>query len=75
VSATVRVNGKKVRVTRTARRTARVNLSSMPKGRFTVTISLRLKDGGTVRETRRYRTCAPKVERELGPLRTRKPRG
>jgi hypothetical protein len=51
-----------------------VNLTNLPRGRFTVTISLRLKDGGTVRETRRYRTCAKKVERELGPLRTRPPR-
>jgi hypothetical protein len=39
-----------------------------------VTIRLQLADGGIVRETRRYRTCAKKVERELGPLRTRPPR-
>jgi hypothetical protein len=74
VSALVRVNGRKVTVTRRARRTSAVNLTNLPKGRFTVTIRLRLKDGGIVRETRRYRTCARKIERELGPLRTRPPR-
>jgi hypothetical protein len=74
VSAVVRVNGKRVPVTRRARRTARVNLRNLPKGRFTVSIRLRLADGGIVRETRRYRTCAKKVERELAPLRTRAPK-
>lgn len=73
VSAIVRVNGRRVKVTRRARRTSQVNLTNLPRGRFTVTIRLRLADGGTVRETRRYRTCAQKIERELGPLRTRPP--
>jgi uncharacterized delta-60 repeat protein len=75
VSADVRVNGKKVTVSRESRRRSTVNLTSLPKGRFSVTIRLRLADGGIVRETRRYRTCAPKVERELAPLRTRPPGG
>lgn len=74
VSATVAVNGRKVAVSRSARRTARVNLTNLPKGRFTVAIRLRLRDGGIVRETRRYRTCAPKVDRELAALRTRAPK-
>ena len=43
-------------------------------GRFAVKIRLRLKDGGVVRETRRYRTCTKKVRRQLKPLRTRAPK-
>jgi hypothetical protein len=39
-----------------------------------VVISLRLADGGRVRDVRRYRTCTRKIERELAPLRTKKPR-
>jgi hypothetical protein len=74
VSALVRVNGRRVSVSREARRRSLVNLTNLPRGRFTVTIRLRLEDGGIVRETRRYRTCTKKIERELGPLRTRPPR-
>jgi hypothetical protein len=74
VSAVVRVNGKKVKVSKGARQTSKVVLTQLPKGRFTVSIRLRLKDGGTVTDNRRYRTCAKKVERELAPLRTHPPR-
>ena len=74
VSADVRVNGKKVTVTRGERHRSRVNLRNLPKGRFSVTIRLRLADGGTVRETRRYRTCREKIEHELAPLRTFPPK-
>ena len=73
-SARVTVNGKSVPVTAAQRRTAQVNLTGLPRGRFTVVISLTLADGGKVRDVRRYRTCAPKQERELPGLRTRKPR-
>ena len=71
VSAVVTVNGKRVNPRRNG---ATVNLRNLPKGRYSVVIRLRLADGGRVRDVRRYRTCAPKVERELAPLRTRKPR-
>lgn len=74
VSADVRVNGKKVAVSKEARRRSTVNLKELPKGRFSVTIKLKLADGGTVSETRRYRTCTKKIERELGPLRTSPPK-
>ena len=74
VAARVLVNGKRVKVTRGNRMRARVNLTSLPKGRFAVKIRLRLKDGGIVRETRRYRTCTKKIRRQLKPLRTRAPR-
>lgn len=74
VAADVRVNGRKVAVSREARRRSTVDLKNLPQGRFEVQIRLRLADGGIVRETRRYRTCAKKVQRELGPLRTTPPR-
>jgi hypothetical protein len=59
---------------RARRNGATVNLRNLPRGRYRVVISLRLKDGGRVRDVRRYRTCTRKIERELAPLRTRKPR-
>ena len=66
----VTVNGKNVQAVRNG---ATVNLRNLPKSRYTVVISLRLADGGRVRDVRRYRTCARKIERELAPLRTRPP--
>jgi uncharacterized delta-60 repeat protein len=71
VSAVVTVNGKRVNPRRNG---ATVNLRNLPKGRYSVVIRLRLADGGRVRDVRRYRTCAQKVERELAPLRTHRPR-
>ena len=59
-SATVTVNGRRVRVVRGGRLTAPVDLRNLPKGRFTVKIVLVLADGRRVQGTRRYRTCAPK---------------
>ena len=58
----VTVNGKKVGAKRKGRGfSARVDLRTLPKGRFTVKIRKTL-DGGKVKsETRRYRTCAPKA--------------
>jgi hypothetical protein len=71
VSSTITVNGRRVRA---VRRGATVNLRNLPRGRYSVVIRLRLADGGTVRDVRRYRTCTRKIERELAPLRTRAPR-
>ena len=59
-SASVKVNGRQVQVVRGARLRAPVNLRSLPRGRFTVSIELTLADGRVVRGTRKYRTCAPK---------------
>ena len=58
--ATVKVDGRVVATRRGARLTAPVDLRGLPKGRFSVSIELRLADGRSVRATRRYRTCAPK---------------
>ena len=59
-SATVKVNGRTVATRKGARVTAPVDLRGLPKGRFTVTITLKLADGRTVKGSRAYRTCAPK---------------
>src|SRR4030095_14362554 len=60
VSATVQVNGKRVKVLKGKRLTARVDLRGLPKGRFTVKITVKTSDGWTLKSTRRYRTCVPK---------------
>jgi hypothetical protein len=59
-SAEVLVNGRRARVVRGSRLTAPVDLRSMPQGRFTVKIVVKLADGRTIQGTRRYRTCARK---------------
>ena len=57
-SIQVRVNGKKVTVRhRNGRWTVRVNLRSLVKGRYSVRIRVRLKNGHLITGTRRYRTC------------------
>jgi hypothetical protein len=59
VKATVLVNGKKVKVLRGKRLTSRVDLKGLPKGRFSVRITLKLANGKTISGVRRYRTCVP----------------
>jgi uncharacterized delta-60 repeat protein len=58
--AIVLVNGKQVAVRKGARLRSTVNLRSLPKGRFTVRITLRLAGGGTLVGKRAYRTCTAK---------------
>jgi hypothetical protein len=58
--ATVSVNGRTVRTVTGVRVTAPVDLRNLPKGRFTVRVSIVTSDGRRVSDTRRYRTCAPK---------------
>jgi len=60
ISATVKVNAKRVAVRKADRLRSTVNLIKLPKGRFTVAIELRLADGRVVTGSRRYRTCTPK---------------
>lgn len=59
-SATVLVNGKRASVVRGKRLTAPIDLRGLPKGRFSVKVTLKTSDGRSVADTRRYRTCAPK---------------
>jgi hypothetical protein len=60
-SATVRVNNKKVKVVRGTRLRAPVRLRGLPKGRFTVKITVRLANGKKVTGKRIYHTCVPKL--------------
>ncbi len=62
-SARVVVDGKQVKVLRGSRLTAPVDLRTLPRGRFKVEITISLADGRTIRDSRRYRTCAPKSRR------------
>jgi uncharacterized delta-60 repeat protein len=59
-SAVVKVDGKQVKVVKGARLKAAIDLRGLPKGRFTVTITVKLGDGTTLKGERRYRTCAAK---------------
>jgi hypothetical protein len=56
-SVAVFVNGKRVKIVRGARTTARVDLSGLPKGRFSVRIVVVTTDGRKLSHTRKYRTC------------------
>lgn len=58
--AAVFVNGRRVDVVKGKRLSAPVNLKGLPRGRFTVKITVTTTTGRTVTDTRRYRTCAPK---------------
>jgi hypothetical protein len=59
VAARVYVNGKRVKVIRGKRLKARINLTGLPKGRYTVRVVAITSTGRRVTEKRRYRTCAP----------------
>lgn len=59
-SAVVALNGKRVATRSGKRVTAPVDLRGLPKGRFTVKITVTLTDGRKLSSTRRYKTCAPK---------------
>jgi hypothetical protein len=61
LSATVRVNNTKVKVVRGKRLRAPVRLRGLPKGRFKVKITIRLKNGKKLTGTRTYHTCIPRL--------------
>jgi large repetitive protein len=67
VSATVRLRGHRVAVHRGKRLTAVVNLRHLPKGRFSLTITLRLADGSTIKGVRRYHTCHKAIPPQRPP--------
>jgi hypothetical protein len=64
--ATVKVNGKTVAVRKGARLRSTVDLRNLPKGRFTVSITLKLAGGKTVKGERKYRTCVAKGKNKGG---------
>ena len=59
----VTVNGKRVKVRRGKRLSARVDLRGMPKGTVRVMITVRTTKGRTLRSARTYRTCVPRKKR------------
>ena len=59
-SASVNVNGKRVDVNKGDRFRARVDLRGLPKGRYTVRITVTTTTGRQITGTRAYHTCAPK---------------
>lgn len=59
-SATVKLRGKTVATRKGKRVTAPIDLRGLPKGTFTVAITVVLTDGRVVTGSRTYRTCAPK---------------
>ena len=59
-SAVVVLNGKTLKRIAGKRLGSVVDLRGLPKGRFTVKITLRLQSGSTVTGARTYRTCAAK---------------
>ena len=58
--AKVRVRGKLVRTIKRSRVAAPVNLTGLPRGRFTVAITATATDGRAVTGRRSYHTCARK---------------
>lgn len=66
-SATVRVNGKTVKVETAklggrTRRISHIDLRGLPSNRFTVSITAKTKSGKVLRGSRRYFTCKPKLK-------------
>ena len=64
VGATVKVNGKTVATRKKGKRaTAPVDLRNLPKGKYTVSITVLLNSGAVVKGTRKYKTCTKKQRR------------
>lgn len=64
-SARVEFNGKTIatsRRTRDGRLVAKIDMRTLPAGRFSVKIRAKLRNGRTVTYTRRYFTCKPKLD-------------
>jgi hypothetical protein len=57
IGAVVAVRGKQVRAVKHDRLSAPINLTGLPKGRYTVSITATTNDGRTVTGTRTYHTC------------------
>ena len=62
-TAVVFVNGKRAKTVRNISVKADVDLRGLPKGRFTVKVTLVLSNGKVLVSSRQYRTCVPKRKR------------
>ena len=59
-SATVLVNGKRIKAVQGKKLSAPIDLRGLPAGKFTVKITVATTDGRTLSGSRKYRTCSPK---------------
>jgi hypothetical protein len=57
-SATVTLDGRRVRVLRGRRLHSAIDLRGLPRGTFRLTVTVRTARGRTLRSARTYRTCA-----------------
>ncbi len=60
----VLVNNKKVKTVTGKKVTAPVDLRGLPKGKFTVKITMTTVSGKTLTQTRTYKTCVPKKKKK-----------
>ena len=58
------VNNKRVKSLTGKKVTAPVDLRGLPKGQFTVKITVTTTSGKTLTQTRKYKTCAPKAKKK-----------
>ena len=63
-SAVVLVNNKRVKSLTGKKVTAPVDLRGLPKGQFTVKITVTTTGGKTLTQSRKYKTCAPKAKKK-----------
>lgn len=68
LTAVVKVNGKKVKTLTGKRITAPVDLRGLAKGRFTVSITVKLSNGKSLKGARKYKTCTPKSATQTIPV-------
>jgi hypothetical protein len=61
--ATIYLNGKRLKTVRVRRRAIPIDLRGQRKGTFTITVQARTAKGRTIRDVRRYHTCAKKRRR------------
>jgi hypothetical protein len=66
---TVELDGRQLRVLRGRRISANIDLRGLPKGYYTVRISVLTTTGRTISGTRAYHTCAPKPIKPKGKAR------
>jgi hypothetical protein len=60
----VKVNGKTVATRKAGKRvTSPVDLRNLPKGKYTVSITVLLNNGKVIKGTRKYKTCTKKQRR------------
>ena len=54
------LNGKRLKVVKGRKLSAAIDLRGLPKESFTVSVTLKAKDGRSARTIKRYHTCARK---------------